>query len=361
VTPTFRYADDEASGAVTLSTPYQGQQVIVSAKQDTIIDIDMTIKGNLLPDNYMSCGEEGGSGDALSKNEFDGYLVLEDGVQPINLAWHVLPRKAANVTLETSVLDFSSNPTTVNMVNNGVGEAQIDSFSLLAVSDNLPEGAAGAGNPTPDIKAVGIRTLEDEDGVCSDTNAFVWAFAISTWERQQHLDPISLKVFLDTNLDGEDDFLILNSDYTENPYLIDGRQVTFALNLNTAEFSAAFFVDHSMNTGNTVLYVCAEQLGLDETDLLSTNVGMKVYTQDIMYGGDGDEVEGLTVTPGGERYVATTEDLGPGQAGIVTVSDVGAFAGNSDELGVMLMTNGDRGAGKRGGATQESELLLLRV
>ena len=361
ITPTFRYEGDEASGAVTLSTLYPEQPVLVPARQDKIIVINMTIQGDLLSGNYISCGEEGGSGDALTRDEYDGYFVLDDGVQPINLPWHVLPRKAANVTLATEALAFTVNPTTVNIANTGVGVAQIDSFSLLAVSDDLPEGLPGEGEPSPDIRAVGIRTLEDEAGACSGDNSFVWAFAISTWERQQQLAPVSLEIFLDTNQDKEDDFLIVNSDISQNPYLIDGRQVTFAVNLNTEEYSAVFFVDHSMNTGNTILYFCAEQLGLTQMDLLSTNVGMKVYAQDNFYGGDGDMVEGLTVTPGGERYIATTEDLGPGQAGTVTVSDVGAFDGNSGELGVMLITNGDRGAGNRGGATQASELLLLRA
>jgi minor extracellular serine protease Vpr len=41
------------------------------------------------------------------------------------------------------------------------------------------------------------------------------------------------------------------------------------------------------------------------------------------------------------------------------VYDFGAFPGNSDELGLLLFTNGDRGAGNRGGATQDTEALLF--
>jgi hypothetical protein len=96
-------------------------------------------------------------------------------------------------------------------------------------------------------------------------------------------------------------------------------------------------------------------------DLLKTNVDVIVVAQDYEFGGTGDSVEGLTVTPGGERYFAETEDIGPNQNGSIKVSDRGAFDGNSDELGLMLFTNGDRGSGKRGGATQETELKLLLV
>lgn len=189
------------------------------------------------------------------------------------------------------------------------------------------------------------------------------AFAISTWERQQHLNPVALKIFVDIDQDGTDDFLIQNVDLTGDPAAPDGRQIIYVLNINKdfGESTTGSFVEHSMNTGNTVMYVCAEQIGLDASDILSTNVNIEVYTQDNLTGGPGDEVLQLTITPGGERFVASTQDLASGESGTITVSDRGAFAGNSEELGVMLITNGDRGPGNRGGATKESELLLLQV
>jgi len=74
-----------------------------------------------------------------------------------------------------------------------------------------------------------------------------------------------------------------------------------------------------------------------------------------------DFVSGLTVTPLGEQYFGEPEDV-PGQAmGEMKVTDFGPFPGNSPELGVMLFTNGDRGAGNRGGATKHTEARLLRV
>ncbi len=43
----------------------------------------------------------------------------------------------------------------------------------------------------------------------------------------------------------------------------------------------------------------------------------------------------------------------------MTVIDFGPWPGNTDELGVMLLTNGDRGDGASGGATQVTEALLF--
>ena len=41
------------------------------------------------------------------------------------------------------------------------------------------------------------------------------------------------------------------------------------------------------------------------------------------------------------------------------VFDFGLFPGNTPELGVLLLTNGDRGAGASGGATEPTEALVF--
>jgi hypothetical protein len=297
----------------------------------------------------------------LTFNEFDGYLQLDDGKHPIHLAWHVLPRKAAEVK-GRDVLTFSKSGVDRIALNNiGVGTAQIDAYSLLAVSPNLPEGPEGGQAPTPDIRAVGINTFPVPAGFCSANDSFLWVFAINTWERQSHLLPVSHQFVLDTNRDGAADYVVLNRDLSGPSTISDGRQLSWVLNVATGSLGAFFFAEHSTNTGNTALIVCGEQIGMNAADLLTTQVNMDVYTDDFYFGGPGDEVTGLTVTPLGERYLGIPEDL-PGKTnGAVDVIDFGAFPGNTAELGIMLFTNGDRGSGNRGGATQDSEALLIRA
>jgi hypothetical protein len=258
ITPTYRYEDDANTGAVAIALNFPGQ-VKVFAGQDRSVSIMMTIVGALLPDNFMNSGSMGGGpAIALTKNEYDGYIILDDGTHPIHLPWHVLPRKAANIVGEEE-LDFTiANPIMINLENTGMGIAQIDSFSLLALSHDIPQGGPGQEQPTPDIKAVGIRTLEVGAGVCSqDSASFIWAFAISTWSRQQHLYPVRFEVVLDTNQDGTPDYIVVNSDFLgiyrpDESVPQDGRQVTQALNLSSGEVRGLFFTEHSMNTGNTV-------------------------------------------------------------------------------------------------------------
>jgi hypothetical protein len=362
ITPTFRYADDEANGAVSVSVP--NGKLKVKAGQDATFTVKMTIKGELLRGNYMNSGSGGAEPALLDINEYDGYLVLDDGDHPIHMAWHVLPRQASNV-VGRQVLNFDGGLDTIDLTNNGVGTAQNDAFSLLAVSPNLPEGGNGGQSPTPDLRAVGINTFPVPAGFCSAVPSFVWVFSINTWERQQHLLPIKHFVYLDVDQDGNDDYAVFNNDFSALSTgslgtISDGRQLTLAFNLNAGTISAFFFAEHSMNTGNTVLYVCGEQVGLTGTDMLATNVDMEVEAFDFYYGGPGDVIGGLTVTPLGEQYLGLPGGDIPGKSeGTMDVIDFGPWPGNTPELGVILIGNGDRGAGARGGSTQDTEALLF--
>ncbi len=360
VTPEFRYADDQANGAVSLSAP-STVTVMPGKGKETTFTVTLTINGALLRGNSMNSGSNGNNPDALTLNEYDGYLQLDDGQHPIHLAWHVLPRKDARVVADTTVLTPDISPQTIGLENTGVGVAQNDAYTLLAVSPNIPEGPLGGQAPTPDIRAVGINTFPVPAGFCSANASFIWAFAVNTWERQQHLLPVSIQVWLDTNRDGVDDYVVLNRDLSGLNTISDGRQLAYAVNLTTGTASAFFYAEHSMNTGNTVLNICGEQVGLSGADLLATNVDMDVVAQDFYYGGPGDVVEGLTVTPLGEGFYGVPSDVAAHtyDPAALTVYNFGLWPGNTPELGVLLVTNGDRGSGACGGATQESEALLF--
>jgi hypothetical protein len=358
ISSSFRYADDEASGAVEISVP--NGKLKVKAGKDATFMVKMTIKGELLPGNFMNSGSQGANPASLTSNEYDGYLTLDDGDHPIHMAWHVLPRQASNV-VGRQVLDFEGGGDVIDLTNNGVGTAQNDAYAVLALSPNLPEGGVGQQSPTPDLRAVGINTFPVPAGFCSAEESFLWVFAINTWERKESLQGVIFEVKLDIDQDGTFDYAVYNFDLSLSGSLSDGRQVTWAEDLTTNNASAFFFVENATNTGNTVLIVCGEQVGLTGTDMLATNVDMSVEAQDWYYGGPGDSIDGLTVTPLGEQYFGAPVDV-PGMAndpGALEIYDFGPFPGNSPELGVMLITNGDRGTGNRGGATQDTEALLF--
>ncbi|MBT8194417.1 MAG: S8 family serine peptidase, partial [Acidimicrobiia bacterium] len=344
ITPTFRFDDDALSGAISVSAP-DSVTVKPGLGRDTLFDVTLSIDASELPGNFMNSGSQGGNPLALTANEFDGYLVLDDGDHPIHLAWHILPRQAAQVVPDTTTLVGGGFSESVGLENFGAGVAQNDAYSLVAVSPDLPEGPQGGQSPTPDLRAFAVNTFPVPAGFCSDDPSFIWAFALNTWEEQSHLVPVSHIVELDTDRDGTFDYAVLNRDLAAEPpgfnQIGDGRQVTWALGETSA--SAFFFAEHATNTGNTVLLICGEQVGLSGTDMLTTSVDVQVTTQDFYYGGPQDVSDVYTITPLGEQYVGLPSDLGPGEAGSLDVLNFGAFPGNSPELGVLLITNGDRG------------------
>ncbi len=359
ITPTFRFAGDQASGAVTISAP---SKVVVN-RGDAYFTVKMTINGALLPANFMNSGSQGANPATLTANEFDGYIVLTSGSHTINIPWHVLPRKAAKVVPDTASIVPGSFPQVIGLDNKGVGTAQNDAYALIATSDNLPEGGWGEAMPTPDIRAVGVNTFPVPAGFCSANPSFIWAFAINTWERQEHLVPVNHNVYLDTNQDGTYDFAAYNFDASLSGGISDGRQLTWVENLTTHAASAFFFTEHSTNTGNSVLLLCAEQIGMTDADMLATNVDIAVEAFDWYNGGPGDFIDGLTVTPLGERFFGLPLDVAGNtyDPAALEVYDFGLFPGNTSELGLLLVTNGDRGTGNRGGATQSTEALLFTV
>jgi subtilisin family serine protease len=353
----FRFADDEASGAVTFTMP---RTIRVNPHSTRTFRVTMRIDGSLLPTNFMNSGSEGSNAARLTLNEYDGYITISSVAGDIHLPWHVLPRQAAKEV--AGPMEFSDGIASVVLDNQGVGMAQNDGYSLLAVSPDIPRGLAGAGAPTPDIAAVGVNTFPVMD-YCDAGLSFVWAFAINSHERQSHLLPVSYKLYLDIDLDGVDDYMITNADAGGPWGASDGRQFTWTIDLATGMADAWFYAEHATNTANTALYLCAEQVGLDGADLAyfgaGTNVGLDVYAADIYYGGPGDLVDGLVITPFGEAFYGYTVDVPGLSSANMAVDYYGTWPGNTDDLGLMLLTNGDRGAGFRGGATEATETLLL--
>ena len=358
VTPTFRYEEDALSGAVTVDVA-SGKVRVGAGKTATVV-VNLRIDGALLSGNAMNSGSDGANPDTLTFNEYDGYLVFDDGNDPFQMAWHVLPRKAANVKSRTN-LRIKNGSDEISLNNIGVGTAQMDAYTLIALSDNQPSGGLGEQSPVPDIRAVGVTTIPVPAGFCSASDSFLWVFAINSWERQEHLVPVSYQVVLDTNQDGAADYVVLNRDLSGPSTISDGRQLSWVFNVATGSLGAFFFAEHATNTGNTALTICGEQIGLNASNFLNTPVNVDVFADDFYFGGPGDAVTGLTITPLGERYLGIPDGDIPGQSeGNLRVLDFGELPANTPEYGVMLITNGDRGAGNRGGATQDSEAILIQ-
>ncbi|HSL25777.1 MAG TPA: S8 family serine peptidase, partial [Acidimicrobiia bacterium] len=97
ITPTFRFADDQALGAVSAGAP---GSLTVPANGSASFDLALTLNGALLASWTPGSGLRGASSSFMTAMDFDGYVQLDAAVYDnySHLPWHVLPRKAGDVS-----------------------------------------------------------------------------------------------------------------------------------------------------------------------------------------------------------------------------------------------------------------------
>jgi hypothetical protein len=298
IEPTFRYANDAATGAVSPSAP---DSITVPAGGSATFDLTIAIDGSKVHAWEMNSGSRGADPSWLTINEYDGYLLLSEqgegpgvGLNDIHLPWHVLPRKAADVGVATDKKDAI-------LSNGGVGDAFVEAYSLLAVSDDQPGADRGQQSPVIDFRAAGYAVTD----VPFCDAGFIVSFAVNTWERQTHANAPALFEFdIDTDNDGTADYAVYNADLsllsgTFN--LSDGRNVVVAEDLATGSASAFFFTDHQTNSANTVLNVCGEQLGYkNQSGIQKQNPGIALAV-DVYFQGAVTDAVFSPLGPGAQK------------------------------------------------------------
>jgi hypothetical protein len=370
VAPTFRFQDDVANGAVSASAP---AEVTVPANDTATFEVTLSIDSDDLRPWTANSGGNGANPLPFNLLEYDGYVELTSGgVEPLHLAWHVLPRQSGattaaseEITLDDESFGFPSGTTV--LTNEGAGPSGVDGYSLLGESPVLPTGGEGAELPTVDLRYVGVQTIPVDAADC--TAEFILLFAVNTWERQTHANaPAAFEWDIDTDGDGEYDWAVFNVELAGD--LSDGRNVVIASPFGEGEESIFFFTDHGTNSGNTVLTICGEQIGLTSEDI-GRQMRADVLAVDIYFTGRvTDVVTDVRFAPLGERYLPVIGDDGFGSGDVpaggsvpATVLDFGGSGTNPDEVGVLLFTDGTRVSGStvyKTGAPQELEALVLR-
>jgi subtilisin family serine protease len=373
VSATFRYADDAARKAVSLSVP---RRIRVPARGTAEFTVRLTIDGSKLDPWTLDSGPNALAPRLLDALEYDGYIWLNDlgtkadDAHPVHLAWQVLPRRSsdlearpATVPLTGEVFGFPAGTTTLR--NRGVGTAAVDVYSLVATSPNLPPGRRGGNVAVVDLKSIGVQTYPVPPGFCSSQESFVYAIAVNTWERRvMGAFPAEFDVAIDTNLDGEPDYVAFNGPIDG---LADARAMTWVVNLATNEIDAFFFADHGTNDANTILLFCGEQIGRTAADF-GVPMTLDVYAFDNYYSGTvTDSVTGIRVAPLGERYFGIigpdgfgSGDVAPFSSAQLTVLDFGPTGTNPSERGLLLVQNASR-TDYRGGAPAGRDAIRVLV
>jgi subtilisin family serine protease len=348
ITPSFRYASDEASGAVKVQVR---SMVHVSARGHEDIEVKLIIDPNKLPSWTLNGGSQGGNGAALNGPEYDGHITLTDGIVKISVPWHVLPRKAAET--ETTLSQRGNPGPTLKLRNRGAEFGDYDVFSLTGVSKKIPRGqlpGPGDNFAVIDMRSVGVRHLP-----AAVFGADYLEFAINTNGRRAHPNyPAEFDIYIDNNNDGVDDYVVFNAEL--GGFAASGQNVVFVGNLTTGTATAVFFTDADLNSGNVIFTVPMN------SSAGSVNVGVapgttmrfSVYAFDNYFSGNlTDSIEGMLFTPGLERFgvvgdpFGTVPPKGSAERGVTTATLPDTV---SSESGLLMMYR--RNAGEEADAVR---------
>jgi subtilisin family serine protease len=373
---TFRFANDEANGAVAVSSSVPS--VTVNPFSSASFDVTLAITASALRTWTLDSGINGASASQLQLLEYDGYLWLDAAgdADDIHLPWQVLPRKSSAVTASaTSVAPGG----TVTLTNAGAGRSWVGSYSLIGTSPNDAGTLGGDDLADVDLRYVGVRQFLGADAidVLGCEAGYGVEFAVNTWERQVHANAPALFEFdLDLDRDGTFDFAVFNFDASNSGALSDGRNFTWALDLSDPDAVAtAFFPTiHPTDSGTSALTVCGEQIGLEAGDA-GDEIDVVVLAADWYNSGLVTDVVETSIVVGGDRYTTDLEQapfgpafggtIGGGSAARVTITDHGAAGTNPTETGVLFTTDetltGILAFGQSGGATQATEAIAVQV
>lgn len=325
IAPSFRYADDAASGAVSFKVP---TTITVPAKGTKAFTVMMKIDGSLLPEWTLDGGLQGGNGALLNTVEFDGYVVLTAGAESIHVPWQVLPHKSAAVAPASTQVALTQGAGTLQLSNSGVTSGGVDVFSLTGQSPKIQKfylPGAGDNFAVIDLKSVGVRQIQG-----------VIQFAVNTFGERAHPNyPALFEVDIDTNRDGVADYIVYNGEL--GSFASTGQNVVYVQKAGSSSAQAFFYGDADLNSANMILTVPLAAVGLTPESTFS----FSVYAADNYFTGNlTDAIENMTYTPAKPRYAADPVTLNVpvgGTASVAVTAVPGGDVASPSQTGLLLL------------------------
>lgn len=338
----FRYADDEASGAVSIVAP---SSVKVGAHGRATITVKLRVDPRRLPDWTLDGGSLGGRGDLLDGPEYDGYLTLTAGPEVLSVPWHILPRKAADAgALLAQRSNWSGG--IILFANAGLAESEFDVFALTGTSTKYPrDELPGPGDnfAVIDMRAVGVRYV---------ATGGVLQFAINTFGRRAHPTyPGGFEIDIDTNGDGAFDYAVYNQEQTG--FAATGVSLVYVANLATGLTTPYYYLDADLNSGNTIFSLPLAALNVPATTMLN----FTAFAYDNYFTGTTtDSIPDMSFTPATPRYAVSGDSSGVVRplrlARVDTLAVAGGAEASPSQSGFLVMM--------RRNAHKEAEVLVVR-
>ena len=332
LTPAFRFADDQASGAVTPSIA-GGNTVTVGAGREKTVRVRLRIDPSKAPTwPFTFAPSQMGNGSLLNGPEFDGYLTVSGGGDEVHVPWHVLPRASANVTANRPIVNLTSQgAATVTVANSGSIDGEWSAYALTGTSKRIPKGqlpGPGENQAAIDLKAVGVRALPDG----------VLQFAVNTWDERSHpAYPGGFEIQVDTNKDGTADWLVFNQE--QGGFASTGVSLVYVQKVGSSSASAFFFLDADLNSPNRVFTVPMAALGLTA----GSQFDFTVVAYDNYFSGAITDTTGpMTFTGGTPNYVfggGLGDGVLPrgGSADVPITAVAGGKTASPSQTGILLI------------------------
>lgn len=342
----FRYANDAASGAVTLSAP---SSITVPANGTGAFTLTLTVDASKLAAWNLGSAVNQGNGALLQAMEYDGYITVADASESATVPWHILTRKSANVQAASSL--SLGGASSGNLTLSNAGAAVSGPLEVFALTGTSPQSSTvappyGGGQVLVDLKAVGVRPVNIGGGQLGVQ------FAVASFgERAHPAYPAEFDVYVDSNNDGTPDYVIYNGEATG--FAATGQTLVNVVNLSTGAGAAYFYATADLMSGNMILTVPASAIGVTANQPFT----FSVVSFDNYFTGDmTDAVMGMKHTLGAPRFGSVLGDsLGVpvGFAGALPVSySAGNDAASPSQKGLLLL----HGLAKSG---QESTAVLI--
>jgi subtilisin family serine protease len=233
------------------------------------VDLPALLKGDLYV-NFHTVAFPGG--------EIRGQVVPALADTALRLPVYANARPASNMHAEGSVNPFISSVITTTLTLAGTGintgtaypydtTSQVSAFELQYTSPNEPESSANSDEA--DLAYVGVASDVASTDLFTETTIY---FGIATHADWSTPNQVEFDIYIDTDLDGEDDYVLLHSNtgfQTGNDQ--NDVMLTFLWNLETDDFITQDYINGIspgdldtavFNTNVLVLPVYASDLGL---------------------------------------------------------------------------------------------------
>lgn len=291
LTPSFRYANDQATGAVTFKD--LPLHVTVDFNNSEVIWVILHVDPSKLSTWFMNSGSLGGNGQQFNAPEYDGYISIDGGSadSKISVPWHVLPHRSADVWSQQQNVKLNGQTKQIEVENDSpVLAGRTDVFNLTGTSDAIAKDhlpGPGDNFAIIDLRSVGVRQLGSNI-----------QFGIDTFGQRSHANyPAEFDIYIDSNNDGTFDYVVFNLE--NGGFGTTGQNVVEVFNLATNAAGIFFFTDADLNSGNAIMTAPLSAVGLTP----STQFTYSVFAFDNYFTGNlTDSIENMTFTLGTPRF-----------------------------------------------------------